>query len=373
MFDSEKSEKIKVLVVDDSLLVRVAATKMLGNDFDVVLAVDGKDGWNTIQNDEDIQVVFTDLVMPEMDGFELLQKIRTSKKESICNLPVIVTTGADNPEIAKQKAINLGATDFITKPFDASAIRTRALSYANLHQTSEKLREHTTLDVLTGHMNGKGFDRQLEKEIAFVVRHQSRMTVMAIEIDGFKDLFIRVGRKGTETIIRKIGEVLATIVRREDTIARTGLATFMVSMPLAMVDNTLEVADQIARTVASLQARIGGNKLRITTCIGVCGIEPNKLTSPATVLEVAYQALKKAQGAGTNQIARLTANDFEVIQARKAAESLSLDQLLIYIGQKNYDAVIPYLDLAIDRLAPLMGLLSLEQKQKLISSRPLEL
>src|SRR5690606_19623005 len=125
----------------------------------------------------------------------------------------------DNPEIAKQKAINLGATDFITKPFDGTAITTRALSYANLHKTAEDLLEQTTVDMLTGHMNGKGFHRQLEKEIAFVVRHQSRMTVMAVELDGFKDLFIRVGRKGAETIVRKIGEVLSTIVRREDTVA----------------------------------------------------------------------------------------------------------------------------------------------------------
>ena len=200
MFDNEKTEKIKVLVVDDSLLIRVAARKMLGDRFDVVLAEDGMDGWRTIESEPGIQVVFTDLVMPELDGFELLKKIRTSDREHIRDLPVIVTTGADNPEIAKQKAIGLGATDFVTKPFDATAITTRALSYANLHKTTESLKEQTTVDVLTGHMNGKGFSRQLEKEIAFVIRHQSLMSVMAIELDGFKDLFIRVGRRGAETI-----------------------------------------------------------------------------------------------------------------------------------------------------------------------------
>ena len=373
MFEDEKAEKIRVLVVDDSLLIRVAARKMLGNQFDVVLAEDGLDGWNTINKEDDLQVVFTDLVMPEMDGFELLKKIRTSEKEYIRNLPVIVTTGADNPEIAKQKAINLGATDFITKPFDATAITTRALSYANLHKTTEDLKEHTTVDVLTGHMNGKGFSRQLEKEISFVIRHQSRMAVMAIEMDGFKDLFIRVGRRGAETIVKKLGEVLSNIVRREDTIARTGLATFMVSMPLAMVENAMEMADQICRTIAGLRAKLGGERLKITVSIGVCGIEPNKITSPETVLDVAHQALKKAQDSGANQIARLGSQEFETIQARKAAESLSLDQMLVYIDQQNYDAVLPYLDIAVDRISPLIGLLSLQQKEKLLNAKAVKL
>ena len=373
MFDNDKADKTKVLIVDDSLLVRVAAKKMLGEDFEVVLAEDGQDGWEKVQNDPQLQVIFTDLVMPEMDGFELLKKIRTSEQEAINSLPVIVTTGADNPEIAKQKAINLGATDFIAKPFDAAAITARALSYANLHKTTSSLKEQTTIDVLTGQMNAKGFRSQLEKEISFVVRHQSRMTVMAIEVDGFKDLFIRVGRKGTETIIRKIADVIGNVVRREDTIARTGLATFMVSQPLALVENTLEIADQICRAIAGLKARLAGDRLKITVSVGVCGIEPKNITHPDMVLEVAHQALHKAQKAGANQIARLNANEFEVIQARKAAESLSLDQLLMHIDNENYDAVMPYLDLAIDRLWPLVDLLSLEQRQRLTNPRKVAL
>src|SRR5690606_9734625 len=97
---SDPPEKIKVLVVDDSKVVRIAASKMFGEHFNVILAIDGADGWNIIENDPEIQVVFTDLVMPEMDGFELLKTIRSSDKDTISNLPVIVATGADNPEIA---------------------------------------------------------------------------------------------------------------------------------------------------------------------------------------------------------------------------------------------------------------------------------
>jgi diguanylate cyclase (GGDEF)-like protein len=363
---SDPPEKIKVLVVDDSKVVRIAASKMFGEHFNVILAIDGADGWNIIENDPEIQVVFTDLVMPEMDGFELLKTIRSSDKDTISNLPVIVATGADNPEIAKQKAISLGATDFITKPFDAAAIQTRALSYARLQKANQKLKEQITVDVLTGLMNNKGLSRQLEKEIAFVNRHKSTLTTMTIQVDSFKDLFIRVGRAGSETIITKVSEVITSCVRKEDTVARTGVATFVVSMPLAVAPNTMEIADRICNQVEKFRAKLGGKKLDITVSIGVCALESHNESDAKSVLEIGEQALLKAQGLGRSQIAKLTISEYRGIQAREAIESLSIDQLLGDIKKGRHGEVMHLLDTAIDRLIPLFAMLSPQQKQRLL-------
>jgi len=366
LLESPPLERIKVLVVDDSKVVRIAAAKMFGDQFDVVLAVDGADGWNIIENDPNIQVVFTDLVMPEMDGFELLKTIRTSDREAISNLPVIVATGADNPEIAKQKAISLGATDFITKPFDATAIQTRAISYARLQQTNRKLKEHITVDVLTGLMNNKGLAKQLEKEIAFVNRHKSTMTTMTIQMDGFKDMFIRVGRTASETIITKIAEVVTSCVRKEDTVARTGVATFVVSMPLAVTPNTMEIADRICNQVEKFRAKLGGKKLDITVSIGVCSLESHNESDARTVLEIGEQALLKAQALGRSQIAKLTISEYRGIQAKEAIESLSIDQLLDDIKKGRHGEVVHCLDIAVERLIPLFSMLSPQQRQRLL-------
>lgn len=368
LLENPANTRIKVLVIDDSRVVRVAASKMFGDQFEVVLAVDGADGWRVLENDPDIQVVFTDLVMPEMDGFELLKTIRTSERESISNLPVIVATGADNPEIAKQKAISLGATDFITKPFDAMAIQTRALSYARFQQTNQKLREQTTIDVLTGLMNSKGLQTQLAKEIAFVNRHKSTMTTMTIEVDSFKDLFIRVGRSPSEVIINKIAEVITSCVRREDTVARTAVATFVVSMPLAVAHNTMEIADRICNQVEKFRARIGGKKLDITVSIGICALESHNETDANTLLEVGEQALVKAQKLGRSQIAKLTISEYQGIQARQAIDSLSVDQLLANIAHGRHSEVVPFLDVVVERILPLFSMLSHQQRQRLLVS-----
>ncbi|WP_159931067.1 diguanylate cyclase domain-containing protein [Oceanicoccus sp. KOV_DT_Chl] len=352
--------------MDDSRVIRIAASKMFGDEFDVVLAVDGADGWDIIQRDPDIQVVFTDLVMPEMDGFELLKLIRTSSKDKISNLPVIVATGANNPEVAKQKAISLGATDFITKPFDATAIRARAVSYARLHQANQALQQQTTLDLLTGLLNIKGLEQQLGKEIAFVSRHQACMTVMAVELDGFKDMFIRVGRGGAEAIIKKVANVLMETVRKEDTVARTGVASFAITMPLAQGSNALELADRLCQNVENLKARLDGKKMDITVSVGVCVIDSASGVDVDSVLNASEFALEQASTLGRSQMYQTSMAQYLVEQARLAGDSFSIDDLLHHLKDGNEQAVLPYLDVALERLEPFVKLLSWQQKQRLL-------
>lgn len=361
--------KVRVLIIDDSRLVRIAAAKMFGGDFEVLLAVDGADGWEIIQRDPDIEIVFTDLVMPEMDGFELLEKIRTSKSEAISSLPVIVATGADNPEVAKQKAFSLGATDFITKPFDPTQMKARARSYAQYRKANKKLREHTTLDMLTGLMNSKGLYQQLEKELSFVSRHSASITVMSIEIDGFKDLFIRIGRAGAEAIIKKVASVLLDAVRKEDTVARSGVASFNVTMPLTPSENAMELADRICQTVESFKAKLDGKRIKITVSVGVCVVEPDNATDINTVLSVADEALVRAAGLGRSQFYRLTINDYKRMLAEQEKHTMSIDALLVKISNGDQNEVVPVLDVALERLSPLLVLLSNQQKQRVITYR----
>lgn len=367
MLAKTKPPKVRVLIVDDSRVVRIAASKMFGEEFDVVLAVDGEDGWDIIQRDPDIQVVFTDLVMPVMDGFELLKLIRTCSKESISNLPVIVATGADNPEVAKQKAISLGATDFIAKPFDAMAIRARAIAYARLHKANKVLQQQTTLDVMTGLLNFKGLEQQLTKEMAFVSRHQANMTVVGVELDGFKDMFIRVGRAGAEAIIKRVANVLIDTVRKEDTVARTGVASFTITMPLAQTNNALELSDRICRKVEQLKARLDGKKMDITVSSGICALDANGTMDVETVLAATEYALEQANAIGRSQMYQISLLDFQVLQARMAGDAFSIDELLKNIKEGNDGAVIPCLEVALERLAPFIDLLSIQQKQSLLS------
>jgi diguanylate cyclase (GGDEF)-like protein len=366
-----KARKIRVLVIDDSSTVRIAASRIFGAEFDVILAVDGEDGLDVIKSDPNIQVIFTDLVMPEMDGFELLKALRAEKDERINSLPIIVMTGAENPDIAKQKAISLGATDFITKPFNATDIRARARSYAQLSSETKNLKERVTIDSLTGLLNQRGFYNQLEKEIAFISRHQYSFCMMTIEIDRYKKLFVNMGRNSAEKIIQHIAKMLKLAMRKEDTIARTGLARFSVSMPLIDNHNALEIANKICGIVESFKAKLNGKRLPLTVSAGIISIDPENEVNPDQLFEMADDALQKATSLGESQLHLLTMDEFYSKPLNGShthnGSGLSIDSLIEKVNSGEDLIVADQLDAALEQLAPLLSLLSNEQKQRVIS------
>ena len=128
---AEKNSQNQVLVVDDSRVIRRAAVKILQKDFDVIEAEDGEEAWEELQRNSNISVVFSDLGMPVMDGFELLDKIRNAQDPALAKVPVIIITGAEESDGTKEEVLELGATDFISKPFDSISLKTRAAANIN--------------------------------------------------------------------------------------------------------------------------------------------------------------------------------------------------------------------------------------------------
>ena len=111
--------KNEILVVDDSATILAMATKMLRDEFIVHTAKDGGEAWNVLSENENIKVLFSDLQMPVMNGMQLLLKIRESNEKRISTLPVIMVTGQSDSAAGKKAVFDIGATDFIGKPFDA--------------------------------------------------------------------------------------------------------------------------------------------------------------------------------------------------------------------------------------------------------------
>ena len=153
----QSSQKPEILIVDDSKVIRKAATKMLGDGYVIHEAVDGRDGWQQIQQNASISVVFTDIQMPVVNGMELLANVRGSDDERIAGLPMIMITGQGDSEDAKQAVFEAGATDFIAKPFSSIDLLTRAKSYAQLNARVVELEKQTGHDKLTGLLNARGF------------------------------------------------------------------------------------------------------------------------------------------------------------------------------------------------------------------------
>lgn len=229
--DRESVAKARILVVDDSKLMRKAACKMLGDEFDVVTADDGEQAWTQLGDDPSIQVVFTDLNMPNLDGYDLLRRVRNSDDGSLASLPVIVVTGAENDEAARMRALDMGATDFITKPFSTVDLLARARAHANNQRITRRLKAESTTDALTGLGNLSGFLDRLQQDVAYARRHQTALSVVRLEIVDFRRLFLYHGRAVADALILQVARLVRARIRKEDTGARVGLGGFALSLP----------------------------------------------------------------------------------------------------------------------------------------------
>jgi len=120
--NSSFDHKTRVLIVDDSKVIRLALSKILKKDFDVVQAVDGEDGWHKLEEDASISAVFSDVSMPHLDGFGLLDRVRSSADNKIAEIPFIIITANDDDDDFQEKVVSSGGNDLITKPFKTQQI-----------------------------------------------------------------------------------------------------------------------------------------------------------------------------------------------------------------------------------------------------------
>ncbi|MCG8671260.1 MAG: diguanylate cyclase [Pseudomonadales bacterium] len=355
--------KPKLIMIDDSKLMRKSAVKMLGDDFEVLTAEDGEQGMAIVDHDLEIQVVFTDINMPGMDGYEVLKEIRTHPDDHIRALPVVVVTGAENDDEAKEKALAQGATDFITKPFNSTDLRARALALSNFRKTAQALQQNTNVDSLTQLGNKQFIESQLQKDISFISRHHQDLAVLMVEIDDFNDLFLKIGRQGTDSVIKQIAKVLQGSVRREDTVARTGLAQFSVSLPTAKPDGATSLAKRICEKVAGFKASLRGEALSISVSIGVFTLARGSRPSVDKVMEEAGIALVDALSTGKGNVATREGKPEEQPKKRfSQAAPVSMDQLLDALSSAGSvsDSILSE---AMERLEVLWTVLSSKQKQ----------
>lgn len=226
-------KKEKLLIVDDSRFQRVVFREMLAEKFEILEAVDGKECLEIIKkNGNNIDIVLLDLVMPNMDGFEVLRKRQTIKEfESI---PVIALTTSN--EISFQTEVfELGANDFIMKPVDAriaiSRINNTLESVRHLkevleEQNSWKLKSQ--IDEMT-HLFNK---ITTEKMVTSVLSEfsQKKQALIVVDIDNFKSVNDILGHKVGDHIICVVAGVLSSLFRNIDIIGRIGGDEFVVLM-----------------------------------------------------------------------------------------------------------------------------------------------
>ena len=130
------SEKEKILIADDSAMNRAILTEMLGDGYEILEAENGRQAVSIMQTDVDIDLLLLDIMMPEMDGFDVLAMM--NKYHWIDDIPVIMIS-AENASSYVERAYDLGATDYISRPFDMAVVRRRVINTLMLYAKQKRL------------------------------------------------------------------------------------------------------------------------------------------------------------------------------------------------------------------------------------------
>jgi diguanylate cyclase (GGDEF)-like protein len=267
------ADKTEILIVDDSPTICATLAKYLGDGYSVHFAGDGDEGWKLLQANESISLVFADMHMPVMNGMQLLQNIRESDCERIANVPVIIITGHEDSEAAKKATHNLGATDFISKPFDKVDIQSRASSYTKFNKQINELEKKAAYDTLTGLYNNNMLRNFGNKTVSLAMRHGMTASIIYIEIAEIQKLVETHGSKLVGSVISTVAELLEKSLRTEELISRIKDGRFAIVLPKTTAFKAHIVATRLKQKAEELVFEICGNKHHISLAAGLCSTE----------------------------------------------------------------------------------------------------
>ena len=263
------NDKPEILIVDDSATIRASIAKFLGSEYITHTCENGEQGWEHLQNNENIALVFADMQMPVLNGMLLLQRIRQSDAERIASIPVIMITGREDSRAAKRAAHTIGATDFLTKPFNRVDILSRADSYTRLSNRIAEYNEELEINALTGLYNNRTLLDFGDKALGNKRNKKLDLSILYAEVVDIKELVSEHGNQISEQIIASIADILKKSLRKDELLSRIDDGKFVIVLPLTKAFKAHIIATRLKKAIQKVEFDISSTKVRTTLAIGL--------------------------------------------------------------------------------------------------------
>jgi two-component system, cell cycle response regulator len=350
---------LRLLLADDSRMVRISLIKQIKDLCQIHEVSDGQAAWEALVADPHIDILITDIGMPQLDGYGLLARLRESTDPHLREMPAIVISGEED-EAARQKAREAGATDFITKGLGTTELRSRIEALGNLVHARRALakavlaaEQTPIIDPESGLSTPIYLMQQGVQHLASGRRHQTSVSLMALQMDVPDALAARLGERVLKRIALKLGQALKNKVRTEDTVCQEGDAGFLILSPMTESTACRLFARRLSDAVSAMKLEYHGENLSLTLSVGIANSVDDDIWEMERLLATARERVQAAQEAGGNQV-RLSV-DKNRLPASPVTPALSLDALRLRLqnGDKLDAVSVPSL---LDALIPLLEL-----------------
>ena len=280
-----KNRNINVLAVDDSTPVLKYYKSLLKKiKFNVFTAKNGLEALNII-NDNNIDLVVSDLNMPIMDGEKLLVSIR--EKYKVNELPVIIVS-SDSDKEKFIKTLKFGANDFLKKPFLKEEFIIRVNNIMEIYDNIKKIEKQTLTDPLTGAYNRLFLEEKLESMFAV---YENKAVVM-LDIDHFKKINDTYGHQMGDLILKDFVKTIKNSIRKTDITVRYGGEEFLIFMPNTSKEEAKIVTYKIKKNISPVE------NISYTFSAGIA----DEGETLAEMIKTADERLYKAKKEGRNRI-----------------------------------------------------------------------
>ncbi len=296
-------EDQKVLVVDDERINRKQLCALLEDVCEVIQAKSGFQALDRLAGDPGIDLVLLDVMMPELDGYEVLRRLKAA--EATRDIPVIFITARDTVE-DEELGLSLGAADYIAKPFQPAVVRLRVANHLSFVRQRKLLETLAGRDGLTEIPNRRRFDEVLAASWAEARARGAPISLAILDLDCFKSFNDRLGHRRGDAALREVAAVVhqAALARPGALAARYGGEEFALLMPDTGRADAAATAERLRTTVAALGMPHPASTTagHVTVSIGVATALPADPTTPDQLVERADQLLFDAKDRGRNRV-----------------------------------------------------------------------
>ncbi len=313
--------KASILIVDDRINNLIALEDTFSHiDVAFVQATSGNDALREILR-HDFALAILDVQMPEMDGYELAQLMRSRRQTS--KLPIIFLSAIYSDDFHIFKGYDSGAVDFITKPFSPEILEGKIRFFIEIYfqkiklketilelektkqlvlEQNEQLKRLSTHDDLTGLCNRRHLVTSLDQEFSRSCRHGTELSLIMLDLDHFKSINDNFGHEFGDYALKFFSRLLLTAVHDPELAFRFGGEEFIVLLPETVAHDAAETAEIIRRKCAETMIADGQYAVKMTVSIGVTSYDKAMHTTASCMISFADEALYQAKENGRNQV-----------------------------------------------------------------------
>jgi diguanylate cyclase (GGDEF)-like protein len=288
-----------ILIVDDEKMNVDILGGILSQSYNLLIA---RDGTRALQlaREKTPDLILLDVLMPDMSGFEVIEKLKASSDTT--NIPVIFITGLTASD-DEEKGFFLGAVDYITKPFRKPIVKARVNTHIKIVDQMRTIERIGLIDPLTKISNRRDFENRLGAEWKRANRENLPISILLMDIDKFKVYNDTYGHQQGDEALKAFAKTAAgSLMRPVDFAARWGGEEFVILLPGIDSKGAAEVAERVRANIEAITIPTEeGGITKITVSIGVNTKIPTTDDSSSVFIEKADQALYKAKEQGRNR------------------------------------------------------------------------